>query len=102
MMQSNTIIAMLLIVVILLVLIILALIVLVMHITKTNQKDKQELKAENKDLLNRVIAKNTNDYKELTHVADPKEQPKRKSLEDQLIEEGALMEGYPSPYPREL
>lgn len=101
-MPNNIVMAALLVVIFVLLVLILVLAALLAHTVKANQKDKQELKAENKDLLNRVLAKTTSEYKELTHVADAKEPIKKKTLEDQLIEEGALMQGYPNPYPREL
>jgi hypothetical protein len=78
------------------------LIVLIALQTSANRKDVLELKAENKDLLNRLLAKSTSDYKALTHVKEVEEPKYKKSFEEQLMEEGALIPGYPSPYPRDL
>jgi len=98
----NLLTASLLAIIIVLVLVILILTVLIVSITRSNKKLVLEYRAESKDLLNRLLSKNTTDYKELTHVGDIKEPKAKRTLEDQLIEEGALIQGYPNPYPREL
>lgn len=100
--MNNPLTYVLLAIILVLVIVILILTALIVSITRSNRKLVLEYRAENKDLLNRVLAKNTSDYKELTHVNDKKEPKLKRTLEDQLIEEGALMEGYPNPYPREL
>lgn len=100
-MQNDVLFLSMLTAIVLLLILVVVLAVLLMAVTKANQKDRQDLKAENKDLLNRVLAKNTGEYKQLTNIKDLPEKPKR-TLEDQLIEEGALIQGYPNPYPREL
>jgi len=89
-------------IILILVVVIIVLTVLIVSTMRSNEKARQISRDENKDLLNRVIAKHTSDYKELTHVADTKPVSHKKTLEEQLIEEGALMPGYSNPYPREL
>ena len=88
---------------IILMLVIVLLMIALMVQSKTIRAIQSDFAKERTDWINRIISKNTADYKELTKVSkmpDAPDVPKERQnpLDAQLREIGALEHGYINPY----
>ena len=99
---ATSLICALLFIIIVLVIVLLIVVSQISKIQKSSREEKTELKAENKDLLNRLLAKNTQEYKALSNITDKPIRPQVETLEEQLIRTGAMLPNGRNPYPNEL